>query len=123
MIYFAINHLDCAGGVMVTASHNPPQYNGFKVSKRKAKPVGEATGLARCASTPRWSTRRRSTARPRTAGREARPLGRVRQARPLVPRHEAGKKLKIVVDASNGMAGTMIPKIFGKNGGKAPCPA
>jgi hypothetical protein len=46
MIYFAVNHLDCAGGVMVTASHNPPQYNGFKVSKRKAKPVGEATGLA-----------------------------------------------------------------------------
>ena len=33
MIYFAVNHLDCAGGVMVTASHNPPQYNGFKVSK------------------------------------------------------------------------------------------
>jgi phosphomannomutase len=46
MIYFAVNHLDCAGGVMVTASHNPPQYNGFKVSKRKAKPVGETTGLA-----------------------------------------------------------------------------
>ena len=45
-VYFAINHLDCAGGVMVTASHNPPQYNGFKVSKRRAKPVGEPTGLA-----------------------------------------------------------------------------
>ncbi len=37
-VYFAVNHLDCAGGVQVTASHNPPQYNGFKVSKRKAKP-------------------------------------------------------------------------------------
>ena len=35
-VYFAINLLDCAGGVQVTASHNPPQYNGFKVSKRKA---------------------------------------------------------------------------------------
>jgi phosphomannomutase len=46
MVYFAINHLDCAGGIMVTASHNPPQYNGFKISKRHAKPVGEATGLA-----------------------------------------------------------------------------
>src|SRR5262249_32225316 len=45
-IYFAVNHLDCAGGVMVTASHNPPQYNGFKISKRKAKPVGETSGLA-----------------------------------------------------------------------------
>ena len=45
-VYFAINHLDCAGGVMVTASHNPPQYNGFKISKRLAKPVGETSGLA-----------------------------------------------------------------------------
>ncbi|MCB1282402.1 MAG: phosphomannomutase/phosphoglucomutase, partial [Salinibacterium sp.] len=33
-IYFAVNHLDCAGGIEVTASHNPPQYNGFKISKR-----------------------------------------------------------------------------------------
>ncbi|MFG0315558.1 MAG: phosphomannomutase/phosphoglucomutase, partial [Phycisphaerales bacterium] len=39
MMYFAINYLDCSGGVVVTASHNPPQYNGFKISKRKAKPV------------------------------------------------------------------------------------
>jgi hypothetical protein len=45
-IYFAVNYLDCAGGVMVTASHNPPQYNGFKIAKRKAKPVGEVSGLA-----------------------------------------------------------------------------
>ena len=28
-IYFAINHLDCVGGIMTTASHNPIQYNGF----------------------------------------------------------------------------------------------
>jgi phosphomannomutase len=67
MMYFAINHLDCAGGVVVTASHNPPQYNGFKVSKRKAKPVGETTGWPMCASTPRWWTRARS----RWAGRRS----------------------------------------------------
>jgi phosphomannomutase len=51
MIYFAVNHLDCAGGVMVTASHNPPNYNGFKISKRRA--------WRRSASTRRWSTRPR----------------------------------------------------------------
>ncbi|MEI7878835.1 MAG: phosphomannomutase/phosphoglucomutase, partial [Planctomycetota bacterium] len=44
-VYFAINHLDCAGGVQVTASHNPANYNGFKISKRHAKPVGQAMGL------------------------------------------------------------------------------
>ena len=45
-VYFAINHLGCAGGVQVTASHNPSNYNGFKISKRLAKPVGQSTGLA-----------------------------------------------------------------------------
>src|SRR5829696_1398727 len=44
-IYFAINHLDCVGGVMTTASHNPIQYNGFKISGPRAKPIGAASGL------------------------------------------------------------------------------
>src|ERR1700704_4652806 len=44
-IYFAINHLDVVGGIMTTASHNPIQYNGFKISGPKAKPIGSATGL------------------------------------------------------------------------------
>ena len=30
-LYFALHHLDVAGGITVTASHNPPQYNGFKL--------------------------------------------------------------------------------------------
>src|SRR5690348_18355822 len=44
-IYFAINHLDTVGGIMTTASHTPVQYNGFKSSGPKAKPIGAATGL------------------------------------------------------------------------------
>src|SRR3954470_14868147 len=44
-LYFAINHLDCVGGIMVTASHNPVHYNGFKISGPKAKPIGAASGL------------------------------------------------------------------------------
>src|SRR3954449_6272705 len=44
-IYFAINHLDAVGGIQTTASHNPIQYNGFKISGPKAKPIGAATGL------------------------------------------------------------------------------
>lgn len=45
MLYFGVEHLDAAGGVMVTASHNPGEYNGFKVCRRHAIPVGEASGL------------------------------------------------------------------------------
>src|ERR1700722_14493918 len=44
-LYFAINHLDAVGGVMTTASHNPIQYNGFKISGPKARPIGSASGL------------------------------------------------------------------------------
>ena len=44
-VSFAINHLGCSGGVQVTASHNPANYNGFKVSKMGARPVGMTTGL------------------------------------------------------------------------------
>jgi phosphomannomutase len=120
MIYFAVNHLDCAGGVMVTASHNPPNYNGFKVCKRQAKPVGEATGLAEIrkhAAMVDKATLVRSNGRT-----EQRDLW------PAYSRHvrgfldTGGKKLKVVIDASNGMAGTMIPKIFGKGSSMGPVP-
>jgi len=40
MLYFLVNHYKAAGGIMITASHNPPEYNGMKVVKRKAEPMG-----------------------------------------------------------------------------------
>lgn len=118
MIYFAVNHLDCAGGVMVTASHNPPHYNGFKVSKRKAKPVGESTGLAEVRKHAAMVDKQ--TLQPANGRVEARDLW------PAYTKHVrsfldlGGAKLKIVVDASNGMAGTMMPRVFGKNGKDVP---
>jgi phosphomannomutase len=45
MLYFGVASLDAAAGVMVTASHNPGEYNGFKICLRNAVPVGEASGL------------------------------------------------------------------------------
>ncbi len=46
MNYFAIGHLKAAGGIQVTASHNPAPYNGFKMSRRGARPVSGDTGIA-----------------------------------------------------------------------------
>ena len=45
MLYFAVDKLGCAGGIMTTASHNPGQYNGFKICREHAIPIGEASGL------------------------------------------------------------------------------
>lgn len=45
MIYFATPFLDTDGGIMVTASHNPPEYNGMKFVKRDSVPVGYSSGL------------------------------------------------------------------------------
>lgn len=45
MIYFATAHLKAYGGIMVTASHNPKEYNGMKLVRRDARPVSSDTGL------------------------------------------------------------------------------
>ena len=46
MVYFATSHLGADGGIMVTASHNPADYNGLKIVREEAKPVSGDTGLA-----------------------------------------------------------------------------
>lgn len=114
-VYFAINHMGCCGGVQVTASHNPANYNGFKVSKIHAKPVGMTTGLDDVRKYAAMADRDKLTAK---AGREeSRDLWdayrqHVRQF--LHPSLLNGSRtLKVAIDASNGMAGTMIPKVFG----------
>ena len=45
MIYFATSFLGTEAGVMITASHNPPEYNGMKVVKKDSVPVGYDSGL------------------------------------------------------------------------------
>lgn len=46
MIYFATPFFDCDAGVMITASHNPPEYNGLKFVKKNSVPMGYASGLS-----------------------------------------------------------------------------
>ncbi len=118
LVYFAINHLDCAGGVQVTASHNPPRYNGFKVSRRKARPVGETTGLAEIR---RYAATVDPSLKGAGAGRiDARDLWDAYRDHVFSFLETKGRKIKVVIDASNGMAGTMVPKVFGKKGAGVP---
>lgn len=45
MVYFATAHLGADGGIMITASHNPADYNGLKLVREKSKPISGDTGL------------------------------------------------------------------------------
>lgn len=45
MIYFATAHLQADGGIMITASHNPKEYNGMKLVRRGSRPISADTGL------------------------------------------------------------------------------
>lgn len=44
-VYFATSHLNLDGGIMVTASHNPKEYNGMKLVREQSKPISGDTGL------------------------------------------------------------------------------
>jgi phosphomannomutase len=113
MIYFAINHLDCVGGVQTTASHNPVEYNGFKISGPKAKPIGSASGLddiKRIAVQLRVGQSGAQTGLKGT--REERDLWEPYKQH-VLQFLDLQRPLRVVVDASNGMAGKMLPAIFG----------
>ncbi len=45
MVYFGVMHLEADGGIMVTASHNPADYNGLKLVREQARPISADTGL------------------------------------------------------------------------------
>jgi len=110
--YFAVNHLGSAGGIQVTASHNPPQYNGFKISRAGARPVGAQTGLL--------EIQKLALAAPEPGSVE--PAGAVtsmdlwNEYRAHILRfHEpptAGRSFKAFIDAANGMGGKLVPQVF-----------
>ncbi len=108
-IYFATNHFKCCGGVMVTASHNPANYNGFKICGPKGKPIGRDSGLreveriATAIARHKVEIGGRITSHDLSEPYRAFVRGFMREPRPL----------KIVVDASNGMAGRWFPILFG----------
>jgi phosphomannomutase len=116
-LYFAVNHVTCCGGVQVTASHNPASYNGFKVCAEKGKPVSLDTGLGKICKAA-INTIRHSP--PQIAGQEQRDLSEqykqfVRSFLTVSPGgYNSERTMKVVVDASNGMAGRWFPVLFGE---------
>jgi phosphomannomutase len=108
MLYFASGRLDLPGA-MFTASHNPPHWNGLKLCRAAAAPVGEDSGLpmvrelAERDLPPAEPTGRRST-RDMTDEYVDHVVSFIEPDR-MEP-------LTVVADAANGMAGLVLPAIF-----------
>ena len=98
-------------GAMVTASHNPASYNGFKLCHRGAAPIGAGSGLeeiklfARTAEPPRSDRR---PGRATSSDATARYLSHLFE---IVDPARIGR-LRVAVDGGNGMAGTVIGGLF-----------
>ncbi len=112
MLYFASGTLD-APGAMFTASHNPAKYNGIKLCRSGARPIGQGTGLARIremaeAGVPDGAGGGTISGSDRLAGYASylRGLVDLSGIRPL----------RVVVDAGNGMGGYTVPAVLGAGG-------
>jgi phosphomannomutase len=111
MVYYAVGELGLEGGTMVTASHNPKEYTGMKIVRRGALPVGGDSGLLEI----------RERAMAGFATSEGQSLGRVSE-HDVWPGYlervlsfidpEAVRRLRVVIDAGNGMAGAMLPPVL-----------
>ena len=102
MNYFAVGHLKACGGLQVTASHNPAQYNGMKLSRREARPVSGDHGLPlleRKVGADEQPVSMRSGDLSQAAVFEAYGSHVLSFLRPPAD----ALRLKVVVDAANGM--------------------
>ncbi len=101
MLYYAVDALGADGGIMLTASHNPGQYNGMKICGRSAVPIGEASGLREIERIAGEVTTTPAAAR---GGRESKDVvdGYVRQSLAVASGEMA--PLRVAIDCANGMA-------------------
>ncbi|MFF9345313.1 MULTISPECIES: phosphomannomutase/phosphoglucomutase [unclassified Streptomyces] len=112
-LYFASGSLGLPGA-MFTASHNPAQYNGIKMCRAGAAPVGQDTGLSDIrALTERWLTEGapEAAATPGTVTERDTLTDYAAHLKALVDL-TAIRPLKVVVDAGNGMGGHTVPTVF-----------
>lgn len=114
LFYFSVNKLKADGGIMVTASHNPPRYGGMKIVGVESSPIGVESGLKEI---EKWSQENLESAKE---------LGKIEEANLVSDyinfvikksgiNHDAAK-LKIVVDAGNGMTPIVLKPLFDKLG-------
>ena len=108
-LYFATGFLNIAGA-MFTASHNPAEYNGIKLAKAGAAPVGQESGLREITQLVLNGISKYSGPVGTESSKDLN-TEYVKYLHSLVDL-KAARKLKVVIDAGNGMGGFSVPKVF-----------
>ena len=114
MNYFAINNYDARGGVQVTASHNGPEYNGFKVSGPQASPLDYSSGLNMVEQYVLDAEKGEVPAPVENVGTVTKAENVLRDYLDWMNKfvQTGDKTLVIGIDAGNGMAGLFLPDFF-----------
>jgi phosphomannomutase len=107
-VYFATVHYEFHGSVMITASHNPAEYNGLKISGSQAVPIGPQTGLHDLASLIRGSAGETASHRGTVEKLDIR-KDYVAYVRKYL---KGSEELKVVMDCGNGAASAYLQDIF-----------
>jgi len=110
MLYFASINLGTDGAIMVTASHNPKEYNGFKFTRQNAVPIGIESGLADIETLVR--TGDLSNAPKKGKCQKIQLLDEFIKFMHSFVKPSELKPLSIVIDAGNGMGGLVMPKLL-----------
>ena len=111
-LYFAVGKYEYDGGVMITASHNPKQYNGFKICRREALPLSGQEGLDKIQLALENDSIIKSSQRGNIARKDI-TFDYTEHCLSFIDLSII-KPFKIVVDAGNGMAGATLPPVFEK---------
>ncbi len=111
-LYFAVGKFEYDGGVMITASHNPKEYNGFKICRQEALPLSGQEGLDKIKLAIEEDTLEKSSQRGNINRRDI----LADYAKHCLSFIDTSiiKPFKIVIDAGNGMAGATLPPVFEK---------
>ncbi|MCD4694300.1 phosphomannomutase/phosphoglucomutase, partial [bacterium] len=111
--YFGVSYFNCDGGIIVSASHNPKEWNGFKLTRDKAKPISGETGINELKKIISSKKALKSTLKGEVIKTDKTLEAHINHAFKFFNPKNI-KPLKVVVDPANGMGSQYTEKMFEK---------